>query len=357
MQYLENIKEFVKNKIVYCGIDIHEEHWSLCFICAGEMIEKIRIEGDSMKLFSHLKKVYGLASQVHCVYEAGYSGFALLRKLTSEGYKCSITPPNRVPQSKDKVKTDKRDATTLAKFLSVGLLKRVSVPPMSIEADRQIIRLRVSCQQKLTRVKCQIKSHLKLFDIKWPKEYGNKWTKRYLNWLSTLEFEEPNLRIVLDFYLQEYYFLRDRLADITRKIRKLSLSGSYHKHYKLLVVCKGIGLITAMTFLIELSDLSRFVSAEAFSSYLGMTPSQFSSGANVRLGHITREGNSHVRRVLVEASWTVRRYDATLNDKYNRIRAKGTNGKKAIVAVARSLALRMRRCILDEKPYVMGKIQ
>ena len=109
-----------------------------------------------------------------------------------------------------------------------------------------------------------------------------------------------------------------------------------------------------MTFLLELHDVTRFSSSEKFGSYLGFTPSQFSSGEHTRLGHITREGNAHVRGALVECAWTVIRHDPVLRDKYDRIRARGTNGKKAIVAVARTLAIRLRRCLLDDIDYVVG---
>jgi transposase len=354
MYYLKEIKKFVTSKVVFCGIDIHKHHWNLCYLCDGETLEKITIEGDFKKLHSHTQNFYNNARMVHFVYEAGFSGFYLYRLLTSSGYQCLITPPNRVPHQHDKVKTDKRDAKKLAQFLSAGLLKKVFVPPVSSESDRQLLRLRHSYQKKLTRVKNQIKSHLNLYGIKWPKEKGCKWTKCYLAWLNEIEFKETNLRCVLDIYTKEFHFLRDQIADLTRRVRLLSLSNSYQKYYKLLIVCKGVGLITAMTFLLELHDIFRFPSPQKFCSYLGLTPSQYSSGEHVRLGHITREGNSHVRRALVECSWTVIRHDPFLRDKYNRIRSKGTNGKKAIVAVARSLAVRLRRCLLDETPYVVG---
>jgi len=109
-----------------------------------------------------------------------------------------------------------------------------------------------------------------------------------------------------------------------------------------------------MTFLLELFDLNRFRSTSHFCSYLGLTPSQHSSGESVHLGRITRQGNSHLRNVLIESAWTVIKHDPHLRDKYNRIRAKATNGNKAIVAVARSLAVRLRRCLLDEVEYVVG---
>ena len=109
-----------------------------------------------------------------------------------------------------------------------------------------------------------------------------------------------------------------------------------------------------MTFLLEIFDFGRFRRAEEFASYLGLTPAQYSSGENVRLGHITRQGNAALRAVLVESAWTVIRHDPHLRAQYERLRQRGTNGKKAIVAVAHSLALRLRRCLLDQTDYVIG---
>lgn len=354
MKYFKGIEYFIENKRVFCGIDMHKNQWNLCYFCDGEVLEKLRISGDFINLLEHTKFYYGTAKAIHFVYEAGFSGFSLYRQLLDSGYQCIITPPNRIPSYTDKVKTDKRDATKLARYLASGLLKQVYVPPNSIEADRQLLRLRHGYQKKLTRVKNQIKSHLHLHGIKWSRTHGNKWTKRYIEWLENLHFTELNLRFILDQYLIEYRFLRNQIAELTKRIRNLSKSDSYRPHFERIVACKGIGLITAMTFLLELHEMARFPSANTLSSYLGLTPSQFSSGDNVRLGHITREGNSHIRRVLVECAWTVIRHDPFLRNKYDRIKARGTNGKKAIVAVARSLAVRLRRCLLDEVPYEIG---
>jgi transposase len=354
MKYFKCIDKFVENKMVFCGIDIHKHHWNLCYYSDGEVVEKLRINGLSKRLLGHTESHYSTARNIHFVYEAGFSGFHLYRNLKDSGYPCTITPPNRVLAAHDKVKTDKRDAQKLAQLLASGLLKKVFVPPLSSEADRQLLRLRNSYQKKLTRVKNQIKSHLHLHGLTQSPEHTRKWTKRYIQWLEGLEFKEPNLRFILDHYLLEYHFHRNQIADLTKRIRELSRTDAYQIHFKRLVACKGIGLITAMTFLLELHDIIRFPSAAKFSSYLGLTPSQYSSGNHVRLGHITREGNSHLRRVLIESAWTVIRHDPFLKEKYGRIRAKGTNGKKAIVAVARSLAVRLRRCLLDEVSYETG---
>ena len=354
MKQIKNIKKFITNKMVYCGIDVHKRHWHLCYYCDGMVVEKIVITSDFKKLLSHTSRFYSTARQVRFVYEAGFSGTYLYRQLQEHNYDCIITPPNRLPQTHNKVKTDKKDAEKLAQFLAAGLLKEVYVMPLSAEADRQVIRLRKKTQKKLTRVKNQIKSFLNLHGIKWPKENGNSWTKKYVHWLENLEFEFANQRVIVDEYLNEYHFLRDQLAKLTRKLREMSRQEPYSKDFKRLTSCKGVGLITAMTFLLELHDVTRFSSSEKFGSYLGFTPSQFSSGEHTRLGYITREGNAHVRGALVECAWTVIRHDPVLREKYDRIRARGTNGKKAIVAVARTLAIRLRRCLLDDIDYVVG---
>jgi transposase len=354
MKYLKDINKFIENKMVFCGIDIHKTQWNLCYFCDGEVLEKFPIQNNFEQLTGHTEKYYDSANSIHFVYEAGFSGFWLYRKLSALGYECLITPPNRIPSTLEKVKTDKKDAEKLARFLAGGLLKKVFVPSPSMESDRQLLRLRVAEKNKLTRVKNQINSLLYLHGLMWSAETGSRWTKRFISWLEGLEFKEQNFRYILDKHLEEYHFLRTQIANITKTIRDLSRSRYYQKYFQDLTTCKGIGLITAMTFLLELGDISRFPNSISFSSYLGLTPSQHSSGEHIRLGHITREGNAHLRRVLIESAWTVIRYDPFLREKYERIKARGTNGKKAIVAVARSLAIRLRRCLLNDEPYVIG---
>jgi transposase len=354
MKYLENTEKFVTRKTVFCGIDIHKGHWNLSYFCDGAVVENLRISPNVSRLLKHTKNTYSQAAAVRFVYEAGFTGFHIYRQLEKAGYDCMITPPNRIPRSGDKVKTDKRDAAKLAQYFAAGLLKAVYVPPVSVEADRQILRMRHSHQKKLTRIKTQIKSHLYLQGHVWTKEMGSPWTKRHIAWLKTLDLNDSSFRTVLDDYLDEYRFYRDKIAKLTHRIREMSRTGAYANNFKILTCCRGVGLITAMTYLLELHDMSRFSSGEKLASYLGMTPSQHSSGEHVRLGHITREGNAHVRRAIVECAWTVIRHDPALQEKYARIKARGSNGKKAIVAVARSLAIRFRRCLLDQTPYVIG---
>ena len=353
MEYLKNIKIFAASKHVFCGIDIHFKHWNLCFVCDGEVIEKIRISNSYELLTMKLRK-YTKARKISIVYEAGFSGFWLYRKLIKDGYDCIVTPPSKMPKSENKVKTDKRDAEKLAFYLSAGLLKKVYVPPPDIESDRRVVRRRAQLVKKQTRAKNHIKSFLHLHGLKTPEDIKTNWSNSYLSWLEGLCFDNESDNFTLSQLTKNYRRIREDLAEVTRYLRILSRSEKYRKNYKRITSARGVGLITAMTFLLEIFNFQRFAKEDHFSSFLGMTPSQFSSGDNIRLGHITRQGNANLRRVLIESAWTVIKHDPHLCEKYNRIKARGTNGKKAIVAVARSLAVRLRRCILNETDYVIG---
>lgn len=353
MEYLKDIKTFVRSKMVFVGIDVHQSHWNLCFICDGEVTEKLRIMGKYQVLQSRLVR-YSSARSIRLVYEAGFCGFWLYRKLQSDGYDCIVTPPSKMLKSEDKVKTDKRDAESLASHFAANLLKSVYVPPAGVEADRRIVRRRSQLVKKQTRAKNQIKSFLHLQGITTPEDIKTSWSNRYLSWLGQIEFEYESDNYTFTQLISSYRSVRQDLADVTRYLRRLSKSEKYYEQYKRITSARGVGLVTAMTFLLEIYNFTRFMNEKHFASYLGLTPTQFSSGNKVRLGHITRQGNSNLRRVLTESAWTVIRHDPHLREKYDRIRSRGTNGKKAIVAVARSLAIRLRRCLLDENEYVLG---
>lgn len=353
MRYIKDIAAFVDSKTVFCGIDMHVKHWNLSFLCDGEVVEELRIAGDLIMLLFVLKN-YSTARQVRIVYEAGFSGFWAYRQLRARGYDCMVTAPSLIPQNNSHVKTNKRDARALVSYFAAGLLKAVYVPPVEVEADRAVIRRRAQLVKQLTRAKNHIKSFLHLHGLKTPEDIRAKWSKRYLTWLTKLPWEQPSHAFTLQQLLRCYQHHREDLALVTQQLRQLSQCSRYLDHFKRLCTARGVGLITGMTFLLEIFDFGRFRRAEEFASYLGLTPAQYSSGENVRLGHITRQGNAALRAVLVESAWTVIRHDPHLRAKYERLRQRGTNGKKAIVAVAHSLALRLRRCLLDQTDYVIG---
>lgn len=353
MQYYKDIENFVKGKKVFCGIDMHLKFWVICFYCDGEVLEKSRIDFGYSGLLARLKRYRG-ARLVRIVYEAGYSGFWLYRKPPADGYDCMVTPPALVPRSASKVKTDKRDAVKLASYLAAGILKSVYVPPMAVESDRRVVRRRAQLVKKQTRSKNEIKAFLHLQGIEKPSDIKTYWTTAYLGWLGALKFPSDSDRFTFAQLLKHYRRIREDLIEVNHYLKRLSQNPRYSAHYHRLISLRGIGLITSMSFLLEIYDFERFEKSKHFSSYLGFSPSQHSSGENIRLGRISRQGNAHLRRVLVESAWTVIKHDPHLREKYERIRSRGTNGKRAIVAVARSLAVRLRRCLLDETDYITG---
>ena len=353
MSRIKDIKTFVIGKAVFCGMDVHKNHWNLCFVCDGEIVQKIRVDVNFTRL-QFLLQNYNRCRTIKFVYEAGFSGFWLYRSLVDSGYDCIITPPNKMQNSGDKVKTDKRDAQKLATYFAAGLLKSVYVPPKDIEGDRRVIRRRRQLSKMQSSAKNHIRSFLNLYGLTMPSFIKRAWSLQYMSWLENLELEHPSEKFTFLQLIKGYRRIREDLLEVTRFIRSLARSNKYIKNFKLLTSVRGVGLITAMTFLLEIFDFRRFSNERKFSSYLGLTPSQFSTGDKVRLGHITRQGNAHLRHLLVESAWTVIRHDPFLQQKYDRIKARGTNGKKAIVGVARSLAIRLRRCLLDNSKYVIG---
>ena len=353
MKRFKNIESFIEGKAVFCGIDVHKKFWLVCIYCDNQIIEERRFKADSLVLLYFLAR-YCKAREINCVYEAGFSGFWLYHDLLKHGHNCIVTPPGLTPQTTSKVKTDKLDARKLAMYHAGGLLKSVWVPDKTLEADRRICRRRRQLVIQQTRAKNYVQSFLQLHNLKRPEEIKSNWSQAYVAWLGSLQLEEESDAFTLKQYLRNYLRIHEDLLEITECLQKLSKKERYQKNYKILTSAPGIGLISGMIILLEVFDFERFDSADQFSSYLGLTPSQFSSGSNVRLGHITRQGSAELRRVLVECAWTVIRRDPFLAEKYNRIRARGTNGKKAIVAIARSFAVRLRRALLDGTGYVIG---
>ena len=187
----------------------------------------------------------------------------------------------------------------MARYLSAGILKEVTVPSKSAEADRRLLRRRKQLVKKQTRIKNQIRAFLFLHGLSKPEHIRCYWVKAYMQWLNNLTFEHESDSFLLNGMIQSYYHVRGELAELLKYLRTLSKNSIYMKNYKLLVAVKGVGLITALTFLLEIFDFTRFKNSDSFSSFLGLTPSQFSSGDHVRLGNISKEGNAYIRHVLI----------------------------------------------------------
>ncbi len=286
------------------------------------------------------------------VYEAGYFGFRLHDRLVDQGVSCIVTPPSLIPSEYgNRVKTDRRDSSKLAHLLAKGMLKRVWVPSEEELYHRQVIRRRRQLVRDRVRTQSRIKAELRFYGILLEEPRG-PWTQIYFETLRRLRFGNHWMQESFNRLLEQYEFLSAQIDKQTKLLRELSETARYRERVEILQSIPGIGIISAMELLLELQDVSRFRRAEQLAAYVGLTPSQYSSADKVRMGRITGIGKNTLRSLLVEASWTLIRKDQAMREKYERIKIR-SGGKRAIVAIARTLLLRMRRMLLDKQAYVL----
>jgi len=251
----------------------------------------------------------------------------------------------------NRVKTDKRDSRKLAYLLSKNMLKKVWVPSPQQLAHRQVLRRRQKLLGDRLRVQHRIKSVLSFYGIEMAKPRG-VWPEYFLKQLKEIEFADPFQQQSFWVLLEEYEYLNQVVEQQTLLLKELAASDLYKKQVKMLRTIPGIGLISAMSLLLELGDIRRFAKAEQLAAYVGLTPAQYSSGDNIRMGRITRCGKNSLRAVLTEAAWTAIRKDTELRSDYESLKFR-RGSKKAIVAIARKLLMRCRRVLLEMRPYCL----
>jgi len=342
----------VSNKKVYIGIDVHKESWHVTARANGEEVFNGRIPAaydPLMKLLERFKDC-----QLKVAYEAGPCGFSLYDRLIEDGIATIVVPPSLIPiESGNRVKTDKRDSRKLARLLEGDMLKKVHVLTEEERMHRELVRTRRQLVEHRGSVARQIKSKLLFYDISSPFSSRYGWGRPYLQWLKNLPCQSEYLRGSLNTLIHLYEYLTGELVKITRKVIELSLTHKYAHRISLLRTIPGIGLLTGMEILIELQDFARFKTSEEIASYLGLTPSEYSTGQYVRQGRITRCGNARVRAALVESSWILVGRDPLIRAKYLKLKS-SKGAKRAIVAIARKLIIRIRSMLLHNAPYRTG---
>jgi transposase len=345
-------KDFAKGKPIYVGIDVHKRDWAVTVLCQGEELYQATVVPDPAALVRLLRRFE--ASEVHTVYEAGPTGYWLHDSLVEAGFDSMVTPPSLVPRIGGRVKTDRRDSRKLASMLAGGFLRRIHVLSAEERAHRQLLRTRNQIEHHRRQTQNQIKSLLLFHGKRAPATLRERWTEAHVHWMERLSWEHPALKTSLEAMLATYRYLTEQYKGLTQELERLAMTEKYRDRAALLTHIPGIGIFTAMAILVELQDIERFRRADQLASYLGLTPSQHSSGERIRMGHITRCGNYEVRTRLVESSWTLIRYDAGAKATYERIKHQTGSGRKAITAIARRLALRIRRVLLDRVPYQLS---
>lgn len=233
------------------------------------------------------------------------------------------------------------------------MLKKIYVPTPEERGYRQVIRRRRQLIADRVRVQNRIKAELRFFGIDIGKPIG-PWSKIYLSNLKRVNLGDKWAQESYNRLIEEYEFLSNQVDKQTALLKELSQTQLYKEKVDILCSIPGVGIITAMEILLELQDVSRFRSAEQLAAYVGLTPSQHSSSDKVRMGRITGAGKNNLRAILVEAAWMLINKDKAMNKKYQSIKLR-SGGKRAIVAVARSLVIRARRILLDKLPYELNK--
>jgi transposase len=335
---------------LFIGIDLHKHRWHVTIRTFDVELFSGSIPGNWEALHRILARYAG--HQLQAVYEAGYFGFRLHDRLVAHGIPCIVTPPSLVPQEYgNRVKTDRRDSSKLAHLLAKGLLKRVWVPSEEELYHRQVIRRRRQLIRDRVRTQSRIKAELRFYGVHLEEPRGG-WTKIYCETLRSIKFGNRWMQESFNRLLEQYEFLSAQIDKQTQLLRELSETPMYRERVEILQSIPGIGMISAMELLLELQDVSRFRRGEQLAAYVGLTPSQYSSADKVRMGRITGIGKNTLRSLLVEASWTLIRKDQAIREKYDRIKIRA-GGKRAIVAIARNLLLRMRRMLLDKQAYAL----
>jgi len=291
----------------FVGLDVHKE--TIAVSVAEAHGGEVRYVGEIantpealVKLVRQLKK--GGATLSFC-YEAGPCGYELYRQLKGLGQACQVVAPSLIPRKPgDRVKTDRRDSLNLARLLRAGELTPVWVPDEPQEALRDLTRAR----EDMKRMQRQAKQRLLAFLLRHRKTFSGKtrWTQAFYRWLEDLKFDQPIQQIVFQEYIDLVQSMDKRVAAFDQQIEGASSHSVFAPMITGYTALRGVDRLTAMTIVAEIGDLKRFTSAPQFMAYLGLVPSEHSSGASKSRGSITKTGNGHVRRVLVEAAWTYR---------------------------------------------------
>jgi transposase len=243
--------------------------------------------------------------RVHFCYEAGPTGYGLYRLIRSLGHECTVAAPSLIPKKAgDRVRTNRRDAVSLARLLRAGELTAVWVPDEGHEAMRDLVRARAAAVESLRVHRQQVSAFMLKHGRIYPRKKG--WTMRYLRWLQEQKFDHPAHQIALQEMVEGVRIAKERAERLERTIEEFVPAWSSAQIVQALQTLRGVDLIVAVTFATEVGDVQRFESPRQLMGYLGLVPEERSTGNTVRRGGITKAGNGRVRHVLVESAWTYR---------------------------------------------------
>ena len=294
----------------YIGLDVHKEVIAVAIARAGRDAPESRGEIANKpktvaRLVERLNREFDGEVLLFC-YEAGPCGYGLYRQLLELGHDCQVVAPSLIPRKPgDRIKTDRRDACKLARTLRSGDLTAVWVPDEEQEAMRDLTRARDDLKAQERKARQQLNAYVLRHGHTWPSN-KTRWTQTHYNWLESLKFPHDWQQVVLQEYIDAVKAASQRVADITAQMERVLPQWSLAPVVDSLVALRGIDKLAAMVLLAELGDISRFDSPIQLMAFLGLVPSEHTSGGRRRQGAITKTGNSHARRMLVESAWSYR---------------------------------------------------
>jgi transposase len=349
---------------LYVGMDVHKESIAVAYVARDHDAQVIYLgtigtrQADIDQL---IRQLHSKAKHLVFVYEAGPCGYWLYRYLSKKGYVCWVVAPSLIPKKAgDRVKTDRRDAVQLARLMRSGDLTPVYVPTVEDEAIRDLCRAREDAIADLKAAKFRLKAFLLRHDIRYTGQAT--WSPAHLRWLSEVVCPTPAQQIVFQEYVRAVTEHTERLQRLEQELQEQVKSWRLNPVVEALQALRGVQFTVAVTTVAELGDLTRFENPRQLMKYLGLIPSEYSTGERRRQGAITKAGNTHARRALVEGAWAYRypakvsrhlqlrletqpkviqdiswKAQVRLCKRYRRLIARGKHANQVVVAIAREL--------------------
>jgi transposase len=349
---------------LYIGLDVHKESIAVAYVAQDQGAEVIylgTIGTRQCDIDQLIRKLQSKSKHLVFVYEAGPCGYWLYRYLTKKGFACWVVAPSLIPKKTgDRVKTDRRDAVQLARLMRSGDLTPVYVPQVEDEAIRDLSRAREDTIRDLKAAKFRLKAFLLRHDIRYTGQAT--WGPAHLRWLSEVVCATPAQQIVFQEYVRAVNEHTERLQRLEQELHEQVQTWRLQPVVEALQALRGVQFTVAVTIIAELGDLTRFDNPRQLMSYLGLTPSEYSSGERRRQGSITKTGNTHARHALVEGAWAYRypakvsrhlqlrleklpkavqdiswKAQVRLCKRYRKLSARGKHANQVVVAIAREL--------------------
>jgi transposase len=353
-----------QSSTLFIGMDVHKDSIAVAYVAQDHGAEVMYLGAIGTRqcdLDQLIRKRQSKAKHLIFVYEAGPCGYWLYRYLTKKGYDCWVVAPSLIPKKAgDRVKTDRRDAVQLARLARSGDLTSVYVPTVEDEAMRDLTRAREDTLSDLKDTKFRLKAFLLRHDIRYTGRAT--WNPAHLRWLAEVVCPTPAQQIVFQEYVRAVTEHTERLQRLEQELQERVKSWRLRPVVDALQALRGVQFTVAVTMVAELGDLTRFDNPRELMKFLGLIPSEYSAGERRRQGSITKAGNTHARRALVEGAWAYRypakvsrhlqlrleqqpkaiqdiswKAQVRLCQRYRKLLTRGKHANQVVVAIAREL--------------------